>query len=554
MKAQGRFHTVRFLGVALALVIWAALPSCSTVLHKEEIHLGVSRSEPEGLDVELWPSEPDSFGASAFALADFGERKDWLFRSSVTRSSESSRLRRSPTVSIFIPANPRETDRVYPSLRSYDGLQVLNLDYLMNDAWPDKINVRSPHNIYSSEGCLGSKRRSFELHSRWRDRPRGRYIALSDDVSRQCSSQGNLTVLTSKGTPKWLIAGLTHGLEEQLEILSSKLGPLDTPNVLLIVGYDSSDQFGSSYRGEAGWNNTIFVRFNGSSWNEENEVAIRQIESFVAHEAVHLWIGQRQPIAENAYTALVIEGAAEYLSFIAVHEDAIPDSHYVLSEVERRLQRCEKFGSNQALAVAELTGTAIYDCGFVLQWLVDRDLSLSSGKRVWTEWEEIIANPHAQQVEVTGFLARGSEGLAANYFYADRFAERIEVLKLSGGSSYSITSRDEYPAAEALGLAVQHMLTQYCSAFPFGFYTAEQEIKLDTNASCGPFRGSPKITKINGFDVTTDQNEILRSTHERCLRKEAVSFSEPASGTSIEVRCLHPLAMPPKPVGITKIL
>jgi hypothetical protein len=445
-----------------------------------------------------------------------------------------------------------ERDRVYPGLHRIGDSFIVNLDYLAPAQLGSHLELRSRGFSFLEDECSRTNTIRLALDADRLDRHIGRYVVLDRGSALSCRAEDRHMVIADPQTPAWLSDDLSQTLARQLDNFGERLGALPSPKPRLIIGYDPDPKKPSQYRGEAGWRSTIFIRLWGTAWGSPDPMAKSTLANFVSHEAVHLWIGQGAKLAPGDNSALLAEGAAEYLSFLAINENVSPTSASMLREAEGRIAACNRNVGDWALKRGRLAGRAFYDCGFVLQWLVDLEASKQNGKRIWDIWNALLAS-QLDEISLDSFLERSPVSLAADWLDASTAQDRINAVIESSNGIFHASQSEALPARQITDLVVQHILAEQCPQGPFGFFSEDDQIRLDTGQRCGALSGDPVVKAINGKNVLTDTHALLKNVSAACETGGALRFTDDKERVIASIICRTPLEPPPPPIQIVPI-
>nr|WP_312294960.1 hypothetical protein [Brevundimonas diminuta] len=313
---------------------------------------------------------------------------------------------------------------------------------------------------------------------------------------------------------------------------------------VLLVTTDSPGPV--DFRGDVSDSGVISTRFHGAAWDEPPAHVAAGLATFVWHETFHLWNGHRLENRDGEAEPWLHEGAAEYGAWAAaVSTGAVTETaaHEALSQ---RLNGCRKALGDRDYDPARLrSGSAVYDCGTVVQWLADLETRhASSGARdVFDLWKEVLDQGMAGDgYGVAEFRARPEgeravallmDGPGATRW--DGVAARLAAL---GVTLEEKPSPDEYRAA-----ALFHLNGENCTGGSTGFYRTEKGVRLDTGDKCGVLSGDPLLAKVEGHDPMTDATAMFFAVQGRCASASPVRYST-QEGRVVEAKCDRPLVAP----------
>lgn len=535
-------------GVALMLTGCATGPDA----HALRMDFSIRESQEAGLVVEMSGLAPS--GIIAFRLPSSGLRKDtWqpLGHAGAINDTTYARAADQP-VAFAIAADPAERDRIYPGLVSIDAARIVNLDYLMIEEAASEVALHSRDFRFLEDSCQSSPVVTLVIDQDRQDQHRGRYVVLDRAASLVCRSGANHVLITDRQTPGWLADHLSGTLTAQLGLLAQRLGGLAGKTPRLVIAYDPDPVMPPRYRGEAGWRNMLFIRFQGTAWERPDQLAASAMAHFVTHEAVHLWIGQGPRMASDNGTSMLTEGAAEYLAFLSVNDDPQPTAPLVLQEAAMRISACNRSTGDRGLNRTGLSGRTLYDCGFVLQWLADLDMRQAGRSGIWGGWKAILASSQAE-ISLGGFLEASASSHAAAWLEAPTAQDRINVVSAAAAGSFHVSQIEAFSPNELTGFIVQHILSQHCPGGSYGFYTLDHAIRLDSGQGCGALSGDPVVEAINGRHVLRETDELLEDVEAACLAGDLLRFTDDRGRLVASVPCRVPLVLPTLPVRIAPV-
>jgi len=339
---------------------------------------------------------------------------------------------------ILIKPDDATIDRVYPALGRVgpDGRELYTPYLLGNtEAYETIIEARLPAAMTLVAGAE-TDRPLFDGVSA------DRYVYMGP---RDYVTSGMATFITPPDLPPW-IGNLVKGrLGNVLQLYQDRLGRnLPEPPTVLMT-YDPAGTT-ASYRGDVSTGRIMSLRFHGPGWEERGADDSFTITHLIAHEAFHFWNGYLFNPRRGAEQPWLHEGAAEYASLLAEQQMEEIDSSGLRDDLEHRLHGCMEALGAQPLRAPDVSIKASYDCGVLVEWLIDLSTRRASdGQRdILSVWREIF-----DQAVRSGYRY-DEEDLLRHATADDRLALNL-ILDTSGTERWQ-----ELPQRlRALGIAIE---------------------------------------------------------------------------------------------------
>ena len=532
-----------------------ALTACAGTGSPDRIGIAFSASAASDSAIDVHISDAAPSDSLRLRLASSGLReRTWTPLGAVRRVDDTTFDMPGGGIAGFrIATDKTEQDRIYPGLVSLGQSFVVNLDYLVTEGPASHVALQSRDLSFVGDDCSRSNEQTLPLDGERLDGPRGRYVVLDRDGEVPCEASSTHTLITGMGTPQWLADHVSRTLSRQLAGLTEIFGTVpQSHKPRLVIAYDPDPAKPSRYRGEAGWRSTIFIRFQGTAWRAPDPQAEAALAAFVTHEAVHLWMGQGARMAPEDRTALLTEGAAEYLSWLLVNGNPRPDAPATMEEAARRASDCNGTVGDRSLGKTPLSGRAYYDCGFVVQWLADLEAVSRDGTRIQDIWRKLL-NDGPEVISLDTFLDASRAPNAGTWLMAVSASGRIDAIAASARGAFEVDREGAFPAQQATGLALMHILGGQCRNGAFGFYQEGNRIRLDTGDRCGALSGDPVVEKVNGRNVLTGTEALLDAVSTACRQGEDLTLTGEDDRVVATVACKVPLELPARPVRITPV-
>jgi hypothetical protein len=354
---------------------------------------------------------------------------------------------------------------------------------------------------------------------------------------------GRVVLIAGEETPPWLRARLLEEIAHVTSRLTARFGRAPTRDMTLIVT-SVEDRPTREYKGGVVGEDVIVAELRGIDLSSPDESVADSITNLAAHEAAHLWnagLWRGTTVEEQPW---LHEGSAEYLaSRLWENADAMR------TEAAQRLNACFKRRDPHPLDGSQgaVTGSAPYDCGFMIQLAAEAG-SLRAGRGdAFTLWRAVFEHNGDDTYSADVFLAEArSRG-------GDAAAEAIQTL-MSGPSDPLWAALPQQLAALGISaqlrqanategelvrrIAIQGVLGSLCNG-GHGFYGGMVDhIKLDTGDRCGAaLAGDPDVSGVNGVNIMTSPLEAYATIREVCSRSSDLRFDQPNGGRLPPVRC-----------------
>lgn len=353
------------------------------------------------------------------------------------------------------------------------------------------------------------------------------YLGAVDQVT--ADARGAVAVGT--GTPPELAEPLRQGFFDAMTFYGRGLArELPAPPALL-VSVDSPGP--AQFRGDVTDTGVTSVRFHGDAWRSSME----QVTTFVWHEAFHLWNGRGARDGET--DPWLHEGGADYASLVgAVSTGALSEQQGQV-RLARWLNGCRTALGRRPFDPARLrTGAAPYDCGALVQWLVDLELRAAGRGDVMSVWRALLEQSEGYGVD--RFRALLVPDSAAVALFEVPGAERWTMIE-DRLSRLGVTLENRPGDEDLMAAALFHVAGRNCKG-SYGFINNPGELKLD-GADCGVLSGQPIIASVEGSAPQTDGRAMFAAVQARCAAGQPVRYLT-VDGRTLEAVCDAPLEEP----------
>ncbi len=366
------------------------------------------------------------------------------------------------------------------------------------------------------------------------------YLGPQEAVMRRDGA----AVVTSASASPVLAALMRDGFFAAQKFYGARLGHVLPTEPTLIISTDSPGPM--SYRGDVTDTGVISLRFHGDMWQAPPPDVAVPLGTFVWHEAFHLWNGHGVETKDGETAPWLHEGGAEYGAVVAAVSTGVIDEEQARGALTQRLNGCRKtLGGADYEARKLQSGSSIYNCGVVVQWIADLETRRTSegARDVFDLWKSMLdAGRTGDGYGVTDFRALlqpdSAVGVLMDGPGAARWAGIEARLAALGVRLEEQPSADEYRAA-----ALFHLNGEHCAEGFYGFYMTEKGVKLDTGDKCGPLSGDPLLASVEEHDPASDATAMFFAVQARCAASLPVRYRT-QDGALIEAKCERPLVAP----------
>lgn len=365
------------------------------------------------------------------------------------------------------------------------------------------------------------------------------YLGPNAAVTRK----GGGAVVVGASVPTFLSKLMAEGFLKAQAFYGARLGRGLPYEPALIVTTDSPGP--TVFRGDVTNTGVIATRFFGTSWAKPAPDVMDQLSTFVWHETFHLWNGHGIPLKDGETAPWLHEGGAEYGALVAAATSGAIEENQARLSLARRLNGCRSALRNRDYDPQKLrSGSAVYDCGVVIQWIADLEArKASDGRRdILDLWKTMLAKGRTGAgYGVADFRAALLQDSAVKILLdepgAHRWASLEARLSTLGVSLANAPGRSDYRRA-----ALLHLTAQNCTGGT-GFYTVPEGVKLDTGDRCGVLSGDPVVARIEDHDPMADAEAMFRAVQARCARATPIRYRF-QDGRTVEAVCAFPLPDP----------
>ena len=505
---------------ALTMVCGASAPALA-----QQAAMIEARTAPGGVVVTWRLAEPTT--RAAF-LATSVIRDTWTVTTPGLMLKDGAVEAETPfqTFDIQITPDAAEVDRIYMGLSKAGaghvlygpGLELQGMDAVLK-ARPVAGEVAVP----ASEAVKGYL-----------------YLGPQDALMRR----DGVAVVTSPSAPPALTALLRDGFFAAQTFYGARLGHVLENEPTLIISTDSPGPTG--FRGDVTDTGLISLRFHGDMWASPPPDVAVPLGTFVWHEAFHLWNGHGVKMKDGDAAPWLHEGGAEYGALVAAVSTGVIDEDQVRASLTQRLNGCRKtLGDAEYDAQTLKSGSSIYNCGVVVQWIADLETRRASGgmRDVFDVWKTMLDAARAGDgYGVTDFRALLQPDSAVGVLMDGAGVARWGGIE-ARLAALGVVLEDRPGPGDYRMAALFHLNDENCTGGGTGFYEVEQGIKLDTGDKCGPLSGDPLLDSVESHDAATDATAMFFAVQARCAASLPVRYRT-QDGQVIEAKCDTPLVAP----------
>lgn len=366
------------------------------------------------------------------------------------------------------------------------------------------------------------------------------YLGPQEAVMRRDGA----VVVTSASASPVLATLMRDGFFAAQTFYGARLGRNLPYEPTLIVTTDSPGP--TEFRGDVTDTGVISTRFYGSSWDAPPPEVAGQVSTFVWHETFHLWNGHGVTTRDGDSAPWLHEGGAEYGAVVAAVSTGVIDEVEGRASLARRLNGCRKALGNADYNPRRLqSGSSIYNCGVVVQWIADLEArKASEGARdVFDLWKSMLdAGRAGDGYGVTDFRALLQPDSAVGVLMDGPGAVRWAGIE-ARLAALGVVLEDQPGPGDYRLAALFHLNDENCTGGGAGFFTTDKGVKLDTGQTCGVLSGDPLLASVEGHDPASDATAMFFAIQARCAAALPVRYRT-QDGRLIEAKCATPLVAP----------
>lgn len=318
----------------------------------------------------------------------------------------------------------------------------------------------------------------------------------------------------------------------------SRLGIAPTLKPVLVVSVDSPGP--SAFRGDVTDTGVISLRFKGEGWRSAQE----EVSPFVWHEAFHLWNGHGVHNRDGDTAPWLHEGSAEYAAITGPVSSGGMSEDQARARMSTKMNGCRRTYQNAGGRRPALrSGSAVYDCGTVVQWIADLELRHAGKGDFFSLWGRMLetARSQADGFGTAEFLAALSDTSAVHLVLDPQVEGRWDKIR-DRLTDLGVTVVNAPTDQEFMAAALFHVAKANCLTGSYGFYNEPGALKLD-GENCGPLSGGPIIDSVEGFNPQADGQAMFDAVKARCAAGQSVRYRT-RDGRTLEAACPTEPAVP----------
>lgn len=335
-----------------------------------------------------------------------------------------------------------------------------------------------------------------------------------------------------------LAAPIRDAFRSSMEFYQARLNLDLDYHPAIVASVDSPGP--AMFRGDVTDSGVISVRFRGDSWRGAEAF----LAPFVWHETFHLWNGHGVQNRDGESAPWLHEGAAEYASIVgAVSADVMPEdqARFALAQKTNGCRRA--LASHEGGMSRVRSGSSVYDCGALIQWIADLELQNAGQGEFFSLWADILRDARASNdgYGVTEFMTALPASSAVRLLLEGEAETRWDQIR-ARMADLGVTFVNDPAPGDLLTAALFHVAAQNCSLGSYGYYNEPGALRLD-GADCGPLSGEPIIDTVEGFDPQQESAAMFNAIQTRCAASLPIRY-QARDGRLLEAVCDAPLETP----------
>lgn len=516
-------------GLILAMPMLAALSSLPAPARAQEVILTPAA---DGLTAEYRLTRPET----RFVFADAGvARSDWTSRSADVVLDGAAVSAGAPVdrFSLLIRPDSTEDGRGYIALARVGEGYVLYGPALTGEGRALALTAQAPRGWVLTPADAGRGYVYFGPATALRRLPSGAAGIAAPDLSPALSE------------------AVFGAFDQAVDFYAARFGPPPKPPALSVTVQGAGPM---AFRGDVTDTELISARFHGDRWTEPGADDLAEVSAFAFHETAHLWNSHFARPAEGS--PWLHEGGAEYMALVGAVTQGRMTEAEARDSLSGRLTGCRRaVGSRSPAAGRMASGSAVYNCGTLIQWLADMELRRVSRAplSVFDIWKGLIDRAAAGRPDYgpedfrAGLAPDSAVTLLLDGPAEGRWAAIDERLTGLGVRWENRPSRQDYIVA-----ALSHLNGQACAAgSTTGFYLREGYVQLANAETCGPLSGDVPLATIEDLNPLEQPQAMFEAVQARCAANAPVRLARRGDGEALTVACGKPLA-PPTVYAITE--
>ena len=376
----------------------------------------------------------------------------------------------------------------------------------------------------------------------------------------------HVIVIVDPGLPDYLRGRFESLLPKLFRYYTDKTGYALKKRPVILISYYPADDLNQGTSGDVLPDVIAFDFRSAKMWEADTSANVRPAFHLLAHEAAHLWNGNRFDSANNEDAPWMHEGGADAFDWLAARDFGVLDDAAFRGEIELKLNRCtnniKALGLSLSDAIMRKQFDLAYQCGSVMNMMVDAELHDRGG--LFAFWRALFAEAdrsggrysleqYFATLDKTAGNARLADALRSIWFqtqpdpaavFRDTLANAGVVIE-AGAPSLAFT---KVLARKALAT----VMGQDCDGAS-RFNIADDRFELSGLPQCHVLKDrNVTVVAIAGRSVKDGGLAIYDAVAERCNKHEKVALVTAESGATIEIDCREPMAPLALYVAITR--
>lgn len=311
---------------------------------------------------------------------------------------------------------------------------------------------------------------------------------------------------------------------DALAFYEGRFGPLPKSPTLVVTIQGAGP---STIRADVTDTGVISTRLNGDAWHDPSEAALSDIDTVTFHETAHLWNSHFARPAEGS--PWLHEGGAQYLALVAAVSTGHMTEAAARDSLGSNLTACRRrLGARQDANIRMASGSAVYDCGVLVQWFADMELRQASNgsQGVVDRWTAMVDAARDGQAPYSPqkFRAGLNEESAVTLLFDGPAEARwtlIEARLIGLGVTWTNRPSDQ----DYLAATLSRLNTENCApGSSTGFYVRDGFIQMDNASTCGALSDDLAIGTVEGFDPLTASRAMFEAVQSRCAARGVVQI------------------------------
>ena len=353
--------------------------------------------------------------------------------------------------------------------------------------------------------------------------------------------------IVDENLPLWVRKELQKTFPRLLQHYSRRLNIPLPWRPLVFVPYLAGPRMArASFSGSVVGSKVVLGLF-GDRWKNPDAETGTDFTRLMAHESFHLWNASLYRSIATRGGEWLHEGSADAMSALALLELGLIDRLAFIEMHREALNRCALSLSGGSLTDPPKPWTlrAPYDCGAVMQWLLERALR-EVNEDLWKFWLSVFATASG----ASGIYTHDDFFRLAREFAGETYAPLVEQMRRLGSGELrgsfddpqeieAFFTRIYETAGISLAINEQRWPTWYsrlvaenaltiavyedCRNAGGGYWLAKGNgARLIGGPRCRSLRGEIEIENIGEYSIWTDGVRMYDYVHQACRRSDRI--------------------------------